>query len=476
MSLTFHLSQISRLCRQARLFAFDGTWRALIGSCLICSLILGQTPVQAQENSGLIRDAEIEQLLSEYVTPILKAAHQNVGAVRIFIINDRSFNAFVADGRKIFINTGALMDAKTPNEIIGVLAHETGHMADGHLARMREELARAQIFSVIGLLAGVGSVAATTRRSVGPVGADGTGQMGALLGPQELVQRTMLAYVRGQEEAADRAAIKFLTATGQSGAGLLATLERFENESLFRTASIDPYLQTHPLPRERLSNLETVARASPSWGAKDSPALQARHDMMRAKLFGFTGSVSEIIRRYPVSDQSIAARYARAISAYRYGRSTEALAQIDGLLAAQPQNPYFYELKGQVLLESGHASQSLEPLRKAVSMAPNGLPIRVLYGHALVAANQNDEAIKTLIYATQHDQDNGEAYQYLSMAYDKKGDTALAQLAAAQSLFEQGSMVAARTQAARAQKNFPEGSPNWLKADDILNYRPPKLD
>lgn len=415
--------------------------------------------LHAQQGPSLIRDAEIEQLLSDYATPILKAAHQNVGAVRIFIINDRSFNAFVADGRKIFVNTGALMDAKTPNEIIGVLAHETGHMAGGHLARMREEMARAQVMSVIGLLAGVGGVAATSRRSVGPVGADGGGQMGMLLGPQELVQRTMLSYVRGQEEAADRAAIKYLAATNQSGAGLLATLERFENDALFKTVGIDPYLQSHPLPRERLSNLENVAKASPSWGAKDNPALQARHDLMRAKLFGFTGTVSEIIRRYPVTDQSVAARYARAISAYRYGRSAEALTQIDSLLASQPQNPYFHELKGQVLLESGHAQQSLEPLRKAMTMAPNGIPIRVLYGHALVAANQNDEAIKVLINATQHDADNAEAYQYLAMAYDKKGETALAQLAAAQSLFEKGSMIAARTQAARAQKSFPEGSP-----------------
>ncbi len=430
---------------------------------------------------GVIRDAETEQLMRDYVTPILRAAGVNVGATRVVLIGDRSFNAFVANGRKIFINVGALMDARTPNEIIGVLAHETGHIAGGHLAGLHQEMSNAMVMSVIGLLAGAAGVYATSRNGgaynkPGNVGADGQGQMGMILGPQELVKRSLLAYVRGQEEAADRTAVKYLTTTGQSAKGLLTTLERFQNDSLFMTSQIDPYLQTHPLPRERLSNLETAARASPTFDVLDPPALQARHDLMRAKLVAFMGNAAEISRRYPVSDNSLAARYARAISAYRFGRVAEALPQIDGLIAAQPGNAYFHELKGQVLLESGRANEALAPLRKAVSLAPGGLPIRDLLGHALIAAGQPDEAIKILTKVVQADDDDPEAYSYLSMAYDAKNNLPQAQLAAAQGFFLAGKFVEARTQANRAKTQFKEGSPGWLKADDILNWRPPKFD
>ena len=437
-----------------------------------------QAPAPNQNTPGVIRDAETEQLLRDYATPIFRAAGVNGGATKIILIGDRSFNAFVANGRKIFVNVGALMDAKTPNEIIGVLAHETGHIAGGHLAGIHQEMARAQVMAIVGMLVGAGGLVATTRsnRPGSAVGSDSAGQMGILLGPQELVRRSLLSYVRSQEEAADRAAVKYLQTIGQSGKGLLTTLERFENESLFKTSSLDPYTLSHPLPRERLSNLETAAKASPTFTATDSPALQARHDLMRAKLVGFMGTPSEIARRYPLSDASLAAKYARAVSAYRYGRLADALSQIDGLIAAQPGNAFFYELKGQTLLEAGRAREAVPSLRKAVALAPSGLPIKDLLGHALVAAEQADDAIKVLTQVTQSDPEDGEAFQYLAMAYDRKGNLPQSQLAAAQGFFLNGRYVEARTQADRAKRQFPEGSPGWLKADDILNYRPPKFD
>jgi predicted Zn-dependent protease len=302
--------------------------------------------------------------------------------------------------------------------------------------------------------------------------------MGVLLGPQEMVARSLLAYQRVEEQAADRSAVRYLTATGQSARGLLETLKRFQSEALFKSATIDPYLQSHPLPAERISLLEGAAKAAPTWGAADSPALQARHDMARAKLVAFIGDTGEISRRYPLSDTSLPARYARAIQAYRFGRVADAQAQIDALIAAQPGNAFFYELKGQALLEAGRARESIPPLRKAVGMVPNGVPIRVMLGHALVATNDPrdaDEAIRILSSAAIRDDDNAEAYQYLSMAYDRKGNTPMAQLSAAEALFQQGKFVEARTQADRAQKQFKTGTPGWLKADDILNYRPPKL-
>src|SRR5580704_16443205 len=244
-------------------------------------------PAGAQERGGgppIIRDAEIEQLLREYTQPILKAAGLAQQNVRVVIINDPSFNAFVADGHRIFINSGALMQAKTPNEVIGVLAHESGHIAGGHLARMREQLANASTEALVAMLLGVGAMVAGARsgnRSTGDVGA------AALSAPQGIIQNSLLAYVRTQEEQADRAGVKFLTATGQSPKGMYDTFKRFSEEMLYQTRYINPYLQTHPMPRERMAALEDLIKGNPYWDKKDSPELQMRHDLMRAKLSGF---------------------------------------------------------------------------------------------------------------------------------------------------------------------------------------------
>ncbi len=451
--------------------------RGMLGVSALAALV--PTPSFAQSDGPtIIRDAEIEQLLRDYTTPIFRAAHINLGAVKVILVGDRNFNAFVANGQKIFINVGALMESKTPNEIIGVVAHESGHIAGGHLTRQRQEMARAQVMAVAGMLVGAAAVVGT-ESSHGHGGADPVGAMGAILGPQEMVRRSLLSYQRGEEMAADRGAVNYLNATGQSAKGMVTTFERFANDSLFMSSSVDPYLQTHPMPTERIANLETIAKQSAFYEVKDPPTLQARHDLMRAKLYGFVGTTSEIGRRYPLSDASLAARYARAISAYRFGRYGDALAQIDGLISAQPGNAYFWELKGQALLEGGRAAQAVAPLRKAVALAPAGVPIRVLLGRALVASDgpgHTEEAISVLSNATQRDEDSAEAFRFLAMAYDRKGDQAKAQLAAAQGFFVEGHYVEARTQADRAQKQFKEGSPGWLKADDILNYRPPKFD
>ena len=432
----------------------------------------------AETGVSIIRDAEVEQLLRDYAAPIFRAAGINQGAARIILVGDRSFNAFVANGQKIFINVGALMEAKTPNETIGVIAHETGHIAGGHLVRARQELAKAEIMAVAGMLLGAGAAATTLRRN-GSVGADSTGIIGTILGPQELVRRSLLAYQRTEEQAADRAAVNYLNATGQSAKGMLTTFERFSNEALFKTSSLDPYLQSHPLPAERISNLQQIAKASPAYDRLDAPALQARHDMMRAKLYAFTANPGEVARRHPANDNSVPGRYARAIVAFRTGQVEQAVALADGLIAGQPGNPYFYELKGQALLENRRAAQAVAPLRRAVALAPSAQPIRVLLGHALVSTEDRaltDEAIRMLANATQRDDDSAEAWQFLSMAYARKGEEGKAQVAAAQSLFVSARYVEARTQASRAQAKVKVGSPDWLKADDILNYRPPNFD
>src|SRR5712691_5398750 len=265
---------------------------------------------QAPPAAGLpiIRDAEIEQLLRDYTAPILRVAGLAQQNVQIVIINERSFNAFVVDGRRIFVNVGALMESKTPNEIIGVLAHETGHIAGGHLSRLRDELANAQTAAIIALLLGLGAVAAGARAGAG----SGVGNLGAaaLQAPQGVIQRSLLADVRAQEEQADKAGVKFLNATGRSPRGMYETFKRFADKIQFSVRYIDPYLQTHPMPAERVEALAEIAKSSPNWDKKDPPELQQRHDMMRAKLSGFIERPDTVANRYPPSDTSMPARYA----------------------------------------------------------------------------------------------------------------------------------------------------------------------
>lgn len=430
------------------------------------------TRVEAQSlppGLPLIRDAEIEQLLRDYSQPILRAAGLAQQNIQVTIINDRSFNAFVVDAKRIFINSGALMDAKTPNEVIGVLAHETGHIAGGHLSRLRQELAKAQTQSIIALLLGIGGMVAAGRS--GNVGGNPTA---AILGPQESIRRSLLSYQRAQEEQADRAGVKFLAATGQSGRGMVDTFKRLSDQILFAGRGADPYLQSHPMPAERVSALETIAKQSPNWDKKDSAALQERHELMRAKLTGFLDRGDTVARRYPMTDTSLAARYARAIATYRHAGIRAALAQIDSLIQAQPNNPYFHELKGQAFLEGGKAADAIPSLRRAVQLAPHPALIQILLAQALNAnggASSAQEAIALLTTALAREPESVDGYLQLAMAYGHKGDLAQADLASAMAAFMRGDHNTARQLAARAKTRFPIGSPGWVKADDIVSTR-----
>ncbi len=270
--------------------------------------------------------------------------------------------------------------------------------------------------------------------------------------------------------------MKFLTATGQSAKGMHDTFKRLADQILFQTRYMDPYLQSHPLPSERVAALEGMAKASPYWDKKDPPALQARHDLMRAKLYGFIDPPDAVARRYPLSDTSLAARYARAISAYRFSDPHAAVAQIDALIHAQPQNPYFHELKGQALMESGKPAEAIAPLRQAVQLSSNAALIQIMLAQALIATNdraRGEEAVTLLQTALTREPESADAYSQLAMAYGRKGDLANADLASARSAFMRGEFKTARELATRAKTRFPVGSPGWLKADDISTYKPP---
>jgi predicted Zn-dependent protease len=429
------------------------------------------TPVLAQPRGGglpVIRDAEIEQLLREYTTPILRTAGLAKQNVRIVLINDRTYNAFVVDGRRIFVNAGALIESQTPNQIIGVLAHETGHIAGGHLAKIRQEMANIQSAMLLAMLLGLGAAVAGAR--------SGDAAAAAVMAPQQMAMRSLLSYARQQEEQADRAGVKYLAATGQSAKGMYDTFKRFGDQIMYSAQFADPYMQSHPMPRERVASLAELVQNSPNWDKKDTPEMQARHDLMRAKLRAFLDRPDSIQRTYPPSDTSLPARYARAIATYRYGDVNQAVAQVNGLIQSQPSNAYFYELKGQTLLEAGRPAEAIAPLREAIAHAPDPTLIRVMLGQALIATNNPklaDEAVQNLEAAIIKDPDIPDAYTNLAMAYGRKGDIPRADLSSAQAAFSRGDFRTARQLAIRAKARFPVGAPGWVKADDIASFRPP---
>ncbi len=449
-------------------------------TAMATAVALAVAPLSAraadEENKGppLLRDTEAEQLLRDYTRPVLRAAGLEKQNIQVVIINESAFNAFVADGRRIFVNYGALMQSETPNQIIGVLAHETGHLAGGHLAKLREQLATAQTQMIIAMLLGAGALVAGSR-SGGSNGGLSNAGAAALSAPQEVIRRTLLSYVRQQEENADRAGVKFLTATGQSAKGMYETFKRFTNESLFAAHGADPYVQSHPMPAERVAALEELARSSPYWDKKDDPALQLRHDMVRAKISAFMERQDTVYRRYPLSNDSLPSRYAHAIATYRHGDLRTALAQIDALIQQQPNNPYFHELRGQALLEGGKPAEAIAPLRRAVQLSNNAPLIEMLLGQALVATNNSaytEEAIAILRAAVARETEASLGYSQLAMAYGRKGDFAQADLASAQAAFLRGDNKTARDLASRAKTRFAIGTPGWVKADDIVASKP----
>ena len=446
---------------------------------LSLALIAAPAPVHA---AGLIRDAEIESLLRDYSRPIFKAAELSRQNINIHLIGERSFNAFIVDGRNIFIHVGTLMKAETPNQVIGVIAHETGHIAGGHLSRLRQAMSRARTTA---MMLRVLILAATAAGAVAGGGATvGAAGAGALMGGEGLTQRYVLSYRRAEESAADQAGISYLNATRQSAQGMLDTFAFLADQAFGSLKYADPYLQSHPLPQQRIANLRELARESPYFKQRDSADLQIRHDMMRAKLSGFLDNPQTVLNRYPKSDQSFPARYARTIASYRHSGLVAFLPQIDALIRAQPDNPYFYELKGQFLFKSGSPSSiraAIKPLRRALELAPDEALIRILLAQALFAQSQNgervdsvilDEAISNLRTALVKESCSALGYRQLASAYALKNNIPQARLASANAYQYEGKNELAKRQAKDAKKSFLPGSSDWLKADDIVNLRP----
>jgi predicted Zn-dependent protease len=428
----------------------------------------------AQGNVPIVRDAEIEALVRDYARPIFKAAGLTKSGIDIVLVNNPSFNAFVA-GRRMFINTGALLQAETPNEIIGVIAHEAGHIAGGHQDRLREQLARAQTMAVIGSLLGVGAMVAGAATNTSELAGAGAG---IVAGGNEAARRSLLSYQRTEESTADQSAIKYLEATGQSGRGMLVTFQRFQSALSLSGTRVDPYQVSHPMPRDRIANLEVLVKASPHYDAKDSDALQQRHDMMRAKIAVYTQGQAAASRLFKKMPDSIAAQYGEAQAALLFGNPKAALKKADALIKLQPKNPYFQELRGDILLRANQPQKAAEAFARAVQLDPakSGI-LPIAYGQALIATGKPEaakQAVSLIREGLSRDKENFNGYAYLAQAYNQLGEVADAELATAEGYFYGGNYQQAKIFAMRAQKQFKRGEPAWVRAQDIINYKIPK--
>jgi len=451
-----------------------GKRAAFAGLAIATSVAGGAARVEAQ-GLPLIRDTEIENLLNDYARPLFKAAGLGTGRVQMRIVRNDSFNAFVVDGRNVFIHTGTLMQADTPNQVIGVIAHEAGHIAGGHMAALRARIAKDQTRALLMQILGIGIMVAGGVSGDREVSGAGTG---VLYGGGEMVMRSLLSERRSQESAADQAGLSYLNTTQQSGKGMLETFERFAQQEYISDTHKDPFVRSHPVATDRLNQLRRLVTGSKYYDQKDSPDLQLRHDLMRAKLAGYLDPPTTVFNRYPATNKSLPARYARALARYFRGGSgglEASIAEIDSLIKDRPDYAYFWEVKGDLLMRSGKSKEAIPHLRKALQLAGDASLIRV----QLAAAIQNagdakgmEESVSLLRKSLVEDK-NPRAYRLLATAYYNQGKRPQADAMTAQAYFLEGNIQQAQIFAKRAQSQLKPGSPEWIQNDDILTYKPP---
>jgi predicted Zn-dependent protease len=427
----------------------------------------------------LIRDTEIEDLLRDYSRPIFRAAGLEEQNINMRIVSADTFNAFVLDGRNVFIHTETLMQSDTPNQVIGVIAHETGHIAGAHPATVRADLKNAQTQQILLMLLGIG-LAVGGAMSGGETGRElsGVGQ-GVAVGGETVVLRSFLLRRRSQEASADQAGLQYLTATKQSGRGMLETFERLARSNVGSYS--DPYMQSHPAEATRIRQLRDLAEKSPYFDTRDPPELQLRHDLVRAKLIGFTRPNGEVFRRYPATNNSLPARYARAIArnCTNPGLCTaNQLGDIDALIRDRPDFPFFWELKGFVLLTAGKSKEAVAPMRKALELLKGRAPqIQIQLADAIFRSTEdlasNDEVIHLLERALTVEKEDTNAYRILAEAYYRKKMVAEADLARAELSLLANNTPEAHRFAKRAQMALKAGSPKWLRAEDIASTTKP---
>ncbi len=445
--------------------------QTLAGIAVAAGLALGMAaPASAQgclSPMGCIRDAEIEAILREYSDPIFEAAGLNAPDVDIYIVNDPSLNAFVAAGLNMSVNTGLIMESKTPEELKGVIAHETCHMACGHNITRRQAMDSASGTSLISMGLGVLAIAA---------GAPDAGM--ALIGSSStFAMLTFFKYTRHEESAADQAAMTYLEKTGQSAEGLVSFMEKFRYMELMSEGRRDPYFRMHPISTDRIGALRTRAAQVTAKSSPQTPEAIEQLARMKAKLIGFIGPPTKVYNRYPQSDTSVAARYARAISAYRTLDIKKGLAETQSLIDEEPDNAYFHELYGQILFEHNRIEESIEPHRRSVELAPQHALLKVNLARSLFNAGGDErvqEAEGLLMDAIALEPGNAFAWNQLAVVYSKQNRKGDADLAVAEEAYILGNMPRAQIFARRALDAGTLAGTNAQRARDISALADPR--
>ena len=430
-------------------------------SWLVLCFLLSTFPAKVF-SAGLIQDTEIEDTLREFASPIFKIAGLKASSVKVYIVNDDSLNAFVTGGQKLFINSGLLLRSENANQIIGVIAHETGHIAGGHLSRAHGAFSKSTASAILGTVLGGAAAIATGRADLGAA---------IVAGGQTVAQRNFLAYSRTQESSADHAALGFLDKTGQSARGLLDFMEILEDQELLSFASQDPYVRSHPLSRERITTIENHIRNSQFSDAEDPPQIKKKFTRMQAKLFAYLRSYGHTRRNYPDSNRTLAARYARAIAEFRHSKLDKAIVIMDGLIREYPGDPYFQEMKGQMLYDNGRIPGAIEAYGKAAALLPEAPYIRRDLARAQIDSKDPSHlknAITNLEVALANGSRSARNWRFLAIAYGRSGDFSRSYLALGEEALLVGKPEQARFQANRAKKAFARGTREWLQADDIL--------
>ena len=425
---------------------------------LAASLLICAQPVAAQ---SILRDAETEALFNDMSRPLVVAAGLSPRSVKIVLINDDSINAFTAGGQTVYIHSGLIAAADNANQVQGVIAHELGHVADGHVVLQDAGTRPALGISLLSLVLGVAAIAA---------GAPEAGA-GILSAGSTAAQYKFLAFTRVQESTADATGARFLQTAGVSGRGMLTFFKKLQSEEYaYGLANIDPYAQSHPLSGERIAALTADVIASPAYDTRPDLALEDRFKRVKAKLQGYVADPKATLNLYPDTDQSVYAHYARAYAWHKSGYPEKAESEALALLKAAPHDPYYLEIQGQILLESGQPRAALAPLREATELSRNAPLIATTFGHALIATedkSQFPEAIRVLRQAVSRDDENPFAWYQLGTAYENTGDSARALLASAEQASINGDVRTAAYSARGAMQGLPPNSIDWIRAQDI---------
>ena len=427
----------------------------------VTTLLLAFAIVQPAAAQEVLRDSETELLFHDVSKPLIQAAGLDPNNVKVVLLRDNEINAFVAGGQIVYIHSGLLTAADNVNQLQGVIAHELGHVAGGHILRMDEGAGAATKISILSLVLAAAAIAA---------GAPADAGMGIMMAGQRAAMGNFMAFTRAQESSADLAGASYLSKSGISGRGSLEFFKKLQNQE-YRLAiySTDSYDRTHPLSQERIQALEEIYHKDPAWAKPTDPALEARFERVKAKLQGYIDP-QVALRKYPESDQTVPGHYARAYAYHLGAYPDKALSEADALLKTAPEDPFFLELKGQVLLESGKPKEAIPVLRESVKNAPDQPMIAVMLGHALIASEDDKnfaEAKQVLKTAVNRDNDNPFAWLQLGMIYDHDGDEARAALATAERNNLEGNPKLALASARVAMMGIPANTPDYLRAQDI---------